>query len=103
MPVLLTSLFPTIFTPQGDGNGILGIGGVIPLSPFPTIFTPQGDGNKIIRDLLRSGYQLNSRQYLPRKGTETWIILLTMVGSFNAFPTIFTPQGDGNQVALILS
>ena len=37
---------------------------------FPTIFTPQGDGNRcIVQTWL--GVPINSRQYLPRKGTET--------------------------------
>ena len=39
--------------------------------PFPTIFTPQGDGNKSVGIFLSFPDPCNSRQYLPRKGTET--------------------------------
>ena len=38
---------------------------------FPTIFTPQGDGNRIYTTCVAQVFPLNSRQYLPRKGTET--------------------------------
>ena len=37
---------------------------------FPTIFTPQGDGNSIAK-FEGAIAESNSRQYLPRKGTET--------------------------------
>ena len=37
----------------------------------------------------------NSRQYLPRKGTET-NLMRSLQENRNLFPTIFTPQGDGN-------
>ena len=38
---------------------------------FPTIFTPQGDGNLWYMGQEPEIKFLNSRQYLPRKGTET--------------------------------
>ena len=62
--------FPTIFTPQGDGN--FATGGDAPklTEIFPTIFTPQGDGNSIAK-FEGAIAESNSRQYLPRKGTET--------------------------------
>ena len=39
---------------------------------------------------------IDSRQYLPRKGTETGTPELNFGGDKVEFPTIFTPQGDGN-------
>ena len=36
-----------------------------------------------------------SRQYLPRKGTETKKFY-KLGRTWTTFPTIFTPQGDGN-------
>ena len=90
--------FPTIFTPQGDGNRFnfptsLAIAPIIPdnIYPargrkqtidsstlptpaisFPTIFTPQGDGNIALQHCCAVGRcREHSRQYLPRKGTET--------------------------------
>ena len=42
------------------------------VNAFPTIFTPQGDGNSISGFLgCQVFISLYSRQYLPRKGTET--------------------------------
>ena len=90
------SLFPTIFTPQGDGNEQCTCNKLVASSipdniypargrkhaksfartvdqfiAFPTIFTPQGDGNiHVSRDIF-TPLMLDSRQYLPRKGTET--------------------------------
>ena len=40
-------------------------------SSFPTIFTPQGDGNLPCGQHCLETIFLHSRQYLPRKGTET--------------------------------
>ena len=119
----LEYVFPTIFTPQGDGNNnvyspfVVSMTLLIPdniypargrkliqsyrffptiATIFPTIFTPQGDGNAI-RMVLKIIFIENSRQYLPRKGTETTLICLNIGNStMNSFPTIFTPQGDGN-------
>ena len=65
-----TNSFPTIFTPQGDGNSLFSIVICAMYIVFPTIFTPQGDGNTLVeaKSLTLNSY---SRQYLPRKGTET--------------------------------
>ena len=89
---------------------------------FPTIFTPQGDGNESLAVLQAFKPDSYSRQYLPRKGTETIQHLYQLViinyipdniypargrkparlascAAFaSSFPTIFTPQGDGNEV-----
>ena len=48
---------------------------------FPTIFTPQGDGNELKWKALSRLSPSYSRQYLPRKGTET-----TRVWSFIVLP-----------------
>ena len=66
-----------------------------PKTIFPTIFTPQGDGNEEEKKDQREKEPFYSRQYLPRKGTETsWFSSKSLV--LFVFPTIFTPQGDGN-------
>ena len=44
----------------------------------------------------------NSRQYLPRKGTETEGFILLVRRVTVTFPTIFTPQGDGNNFAVTI-
>ena len=95
--VIVKIKFPTIFTPQGDGNRccITTQSSCFQLIPdniypargrkhcksgskskpaslsFPTIFTPQGDGNLFRSRIKLTLYILYSRQYLPRKGTET--------------------------------
>ena len=43
----------------------------------------------------------NSRQYLPRKGTETPKTVGNMAKDIVTFPTIFTPQGDGNNFLIL--
>ena len=63
---------------------------------FPTIFTPQGDGNNFLLAIFKGFYHEYSRQYLPRKGTETVEYAEEDEEVFETFPTIFTPQGDGN-------
>ena len=93
---LQLSRFPTIFTPQGDGNKLRCNDSNQFHCEFPTIFTPQGDGNNSLHLALASSIKAipdniypargrklkrklsalettadNSRQYLPRKGTET--------------------------------
>ena len=68
---------------------------------FPTIFTPQGDGNRQgFQMISNSHHVVNSRQYLPRKGTETVKLFLGNELRATAFPTIFTPQGDGNYAVI---
>ena len=66
---MITCIFATIFTPQGDGNASALLKKSFWLE-FATIFTPQGDGNYLSDKSKRI------------KPTE--------------FATIFTPQGDGN-------
>ena len=39
---------------------------------FATIFTPQGDGNGLFA-LANASFLADSPRYLPRKGTETFI------------------------------
>ena len=64
---------------------------------FPTTFTPQGDGNPLIAScaILSALY---FRLPLPRKGTETEIEFYSPHSKKKRFPTTFTPQGDGNAV-----
>ena len=125
--ISVNSQFPTIFTPQGDGNRIWICCQTL-ARKFPTIFTPQGDGNLctnsgtpcLIRMIPDNIYpargrkhafrprthdraSINSRQYLPRKGTETLPIAESPPITVSSFPTIFTPQGDGNVSIEILS
>ena len=143
--------FPTIFTPQGDGNieinkciylffGFLNSRQYLPRKGTETRlqwryllgcsrwFIPDNiypaRGRKLKRKLLTLGLSqyLNSRQYLPRKGTETQCLYLKLKEvrsripdniypargrkqygahlhsrhTYLQFPTIFTPQGDGN-------
>ena len=45
--IAMSPKFPTIFTPQGDGNVKTTLGELFSSVRFPTIFTPQGDGNSI--------------------------------------------------------
>ena len=48
------------------------VGVLVACKPFPTIFTPQGDGNDTMYIVAQVVVMVpNSRQYLPRKGTET--------------------------------
>ena len=64
---------------------------------FATIFTPQGDGNGLLEKWSIT-LLLYSPRYLPRKGTETKEFFRG--SDFNlVFATIFTPQGDGNPIA----
>ena len=66
----LKSLFPTIFTPQGDGNAVQYL-------PVPTTFFGIPDniyparGRKLSNHHALQPLSRYSRQYLPRKGTET--------------------------------
>ena len=89
-------VFPTIFTPQGDGNEAKTEETEAGTTEFPTIFTPQGDGNPNPSNTSRLNLKQNSRQYLPRKGTETVAVKPVVQFLPPPFPTIFTPQGDGN-------
>ena len=69
------------------------------LTIFPTIFTPQGDGNLQTALYTHTLAIRHSRQYLPRKGTETFFPASLSRFVCVKFPTIFTPQGDGNAIA----
>ena len=103
LPVVwFAAVFPTIFTPQGDGNVVN--------SPwikqwnkrFPTIFTPQGDGNPIEgrNDWIDDRGGIPDNIY-PARGRKHGAIASLTCSALSAFPTIFTPQGDGNLGALI--
>ena len=114
----VTASFPTIFTPQGDGNynwiWIIFRSNIIPDNIYPA------RGRKPLTFFSANLSKIDSRQYLPRKGTETIksncipiirshipdniypargrkpFLICMWVLIFNLFPTIFTPQGDGN-------
>ena len=115
--------FPTIFTPQGDGNktqaDILSReSSIIPDNIYPArgrkhktqqhtqisedrgipdnIYPARGRKHPVNR-ILKARLALNSRQYLPRKGTETGYAEVFCDRGI-PFPTIFTPQGDGNNI-----
>ena len=89
--------FPTIFTPQGDGNLLRWFGRnilmIIPDNIYPARGRKQMD--LVVREYIS---EIHSRQYLPRKGTETFVVKVKQNIVVTVFPTIFTPQGDGNKV-----
>ena len=114
--------FPTIFTPQGDGNKnyflscsldcmeysrqYLPRKGTETMSPAisiaVSILIPDNiypaRGRKQANYNIDNFYWFDSRQYLPRKGTETGVVGVYDMKHDIWFPTIFTPQGDGNGV-----
>ena len=87
------------YLPRKGTETVLLLSVLISSKTFPTIFTPQGDGNENSNDATNLDL-VDSRQYLPRKGTETASnvtdVALLATDVVGAFPTIFTPQGDGN-------
>ena len=147
-PKILLVEFPTIFTPQGDGNNLAAIASVFQKLPYSRQYLPRKGTETLGAEttpfllslysrqyLPRKGTEttqlgcedgdsaINSRQYLPRKGTETSPTKIALIrdrfipdniypargrkhsfwcclqdGSYQKFPTIFTPQGDGNVV-----
>ena len=87
-----------IYPARGRKRSILLIPIFQKVDTFPTIFTPQGDGNRQSHTATDLELPFYSRQYLPRKGTETIALNNLEHPKTFAFPTIFTPQGDGNLV-----
>ena len=127
----LDILFPTIFTPQGDGNnfptrkhrstGVSYSRQYLPRKGTETEYRKCISDHRNFQDsrqyLPRKGTETDicfaintrflsySRQYLPRKGTETKSrpsMRTRQDRALRLFPTIFTPQGDGNREGIVL-
>ena len=65
---------------------------------FPTIFTPQGDGNLLlVSHWYSSPFQIPDNIY-PARGRKHSLLLSINSADIRVFPTIFTPQGDGNKL-----
>ena len=91
--------FPTIFTPQGDGN-VLAISIGVMRSLNSRQYLPRKGTETNLIPVFNRCLAFYSRQYLPRKGTETSLAKNDpFSGVFYKFPTIFTPQGDGNSIS----
>ena len=89
--------FPTIFTPQGDGNSISGfLGCQVFISLYSRQYLPRKGTETQVKIIDCKLTEYYSRQYLPRKGTETQWTSPLYPKNASKFPTIFTPQGDGN-------
>ena len=81
------------------GTETLSDGAVIPNAPnIPdNIYPARGRKPYQLKLIIKSSL-CHSRQYLPRKGTETKHAQKLLAWEIVVFPTIFTPQGDGNIV-----
>ena len=68
---------------------------------FPTIFTPQGDGNlgSEIPPVSLEGV-IPDNIYPARGRKHQKQITMTEIVKY-LFPTIFTPQGDGNAIGTV--
>ena len=103
--IVLLSRFPTIFTPQGDGNIACCSASIRQIFAYSRQYLPRKGTETLIPASDEAPFYVNSRQYLPRKGTETIITFTPTTHMVSQpFPTIFTPQGDGNKsVGIFLS
>ena len=93
---ILLLQFPTIFTPQGDGNlDTNAIKQLISLEIPDNIYPARGRKQERSTCMLLSMFSPIPDNIYPARGRKLRSAF-TVSLAWCAFPTIFTPQGDGN-------